>query len=140
MSEAAFALHPRLSADTAHVADLTLCAALLMNDARYPWLVLVPRRADLREIEDLSEADQHQLLREIHMASAAVRALCAPDRACEKLNVAALGNMVPQLHIHVIARRQDDPAWPGPVWGVGASEAYGGALDAAITQVRTALG
>jgi len=140
VSEAAFALHSRLSADTAHVADLPLCAALLMNDARYPWLVLVPRRADLREIEDLSETDQHQLLREIHMASAAVRVLCAPDRPCEKLNIAALGNMVPQLHIHVIARRQDDPAWPGPVWGVGPAEAYGDALEAAIARVRAELG
>jgi len=140
VSEAGFALHPKLGADTAHVVDLTLCVALLMNDARYPWLILVPRRADLREIEDLDEPDQHQLLREIHSASAAMRALCAPDRPCVKLNVAALGNMVPQLHMHVIARREDDPAWPGPVWGVGDAESYGETLGAAVARARSALG
>lgn len=136
---AGFTLHERLAADTAPIADLDLCAALLMNDARFPWIILVPRRAGLREIEGLSEADQHQLLREIHRASAAVRALCAVGRPCVKLNVAALGNMVPQLHIHVIARRADDPAWPGPVWGVGETEPYGGALAAAVETARAEL-
>ena len=115
-----FTLHPRLMADTLHVGDLPLCRVLLMNDATYPWLVLVPRRSELREIHDLDEADQHMLVGEISLASQKMQQHCQ----AEKMNVAALGNQVPQLHVHVIARFQDDPAWPGPVWGVMPARPY----------------
>ncbi len=91
------------------------------------------------EIEDLSEAEQHQLLKEIHAASAAVRALCAPDRPCRKLHIGALGSAVRQLHVHVVARREDDPAWPGPVWGAGKGEPYGEALEGVVAQAAAAL-
>ena len=120
MSESGFLLHPRLAADTSPVADLALCRVLLMNDARWPWLILVPRRADARELVDLSPADQHVLTDEIARASRALQSLFSP----EKLNVAALGNVVEQLHIHVIARYRIDPAWPAPVWGRGVVEPY----------------
>ena len=134
-----FVLHPKLAAAAAHVADLPLSAALLMNDARFPWIILVPRKPDLVEIEDLAEAEQHQLLKEIHAASAAVRALCEPDRPCRKLHIGALGSVVRQLHVHVVARREDDPAWPGPVWGAGTAEPYGDALERAVATAAGAL-
>lgn len=108
-----FKLHPRLAADTATVGDLPLCRLLLMNDAQYPWFILVPRRENAREIYLLEEPDQQQLLRESSLLS---RALMDAFSG-EKLNVAALGNMVPQLHLHYIVRYAGDPAWPGPVWG-----------------------
>ncbi len=135
-----FSLHPKLAAATAHVADLKLSAALLMDDARFPWILLVPRKPDLVEIEDLSEAEQHQLLREIHMASAAVRALCEPSRPNKKLHIGALGSAVRQLHVHVIARREDDPAWPGPVWGsAGKAEPYGDKRDDVVAAAARVL-
>jgi diadenosine tetraphosphate (Ap4A) HIT family hydrolase len=134
-----FTLHEKLAAATAHVADLPLSAALLMDDSRFPWILLVPRKPGLVEIEDLSEPDQHQLLREIHMASAAVRALCAPDRLCRKLHIGALGSVVRQLHVHVIARREDDPAWPGPVWGAGKGEPYGDQLADMVATAKKAI-
>lgn len=115
-----FALHPRLAADTVPVCDLDLCTVLLMNDARFPWLVLVPRREEAVEIIDLAEADRTLLMTEIARASEALRA-AAP---CDKLNVGALGNLVPQLHVHVVARVEGDAAWPGPVWGSGAAKPY----------------
>ncbi len=133
-----FKLDSRLEADSALVAPLGLSQARLMNDARFPWIVLIPTRAGLAELEDLAERDQHQLLREVHAASVAVRALADVNRRVTKLNVAALGNVVRQLHVHVIGRRDDDPAWPGPVWGVGAAEAYAD-LDAAVRRARSAL-
>ena len=108
-----FTLHPRLAADTFHLGDFPLCRVLLMNDAQYPWLVLVPRRADLREVHELSDADQQQLLRESSWVS---RQLDEALQA-EKMNVANLGNVVSQLHWHVVARFVDDPAWPAPIWG-----------------------
>ncbi len=136
-----FTLHPKLAGATAPVANLKLCAALLMDDARFPWILLVPRKPDLVEIEDLSEAEQHQLLREIHQASAAVRALCEPDRPCKKLHIGALGSAVRQLHVHVIARREDDGAWPGPVWGsAGKAEPYGDKRDDAVATAKAAFG
>lgn len=113
-----FALHPQLAADTVPVLDLDLCAVLLMDEVAWPWLVLVPRRPALREFMDLDAGGQQVLMDEIVRAQRALQSLYRPD----KLNVGALGNMVPQLHIHVIARRQDDPAWPGPVWGAKAKE------------------
>ncbi|HXS06843.1 MAG TPA: HIT domain-containing protein [Rhizomicrobium sp.] len=108
-----FALDPRLDADTDFVTDWPLCRVLLMGDARYPWLVLVPRRAGLVEIADLPPPDRAVLMEEIVRASEVLRSL--PGVA--KLNVGALGNVVRQLHVHVIARRPGDPAGAGPVWG-----------------------
>jgi diadenosine tetraphosphate (Ap4A) HIT family hydrolase len=115
-----FLLHPRLAADSLPVADLPLCRVLLMNDARFPWLVLVPRLAGAREIMDLPPADRLMLAEEADLAAAALRAHCAPD----KLNIAAIGNVVEQLHLHVVARYRSDPAWPGVVWGFGTTVVY----------------
>lgn len=106
-------LHAQLDADSHPVAALPLCEVRLMDDAHYPWLVLVPRVVGARELIDLPPAQQAQLLEEIGRASRALLQLFRPH----KLNVAALGNVVPQLHVHVIARQTDDPAWPSPVWG-----------------------
>lgn len=115
-----FSLDPRILADTIPVGDLELCSVLLMNDARYPWLLLVPRRAGVSEIVDLSDADAEALMREMRVATRAMLAVARPD----KVNVAALGNVVSQLHVHVIGRFRSDPAWPGPVWGVGERKPY----------------
>jgi diadenosine tetraphosphate (Ap4A) HIT family hydrolase len=120
MSAAGFVLDPRLAADTCPVTSLPLCDVLLMNDARYPWLILVPRQAGLVEIADLDDADQLALWREVNHAASALRRV-AP---CEKLNIAALGIIVRQLHVHVVARNEGDAAWPRPVWGHGAAEPY----------------
>jgi diadenosine tetraphosphate (Ap4A) HIT family hydrolase len=117
----AFTLHPQLAQDTVAIAELTLCRRLLNKDANYPWLVLVPRRPDLTEIIDLDSDAQMQLTTEIATVSHALRAITQ----CDKLNVAALGNMVPQLHVHVIARSKSDAAWPRPVWGVAPAVRYG---------------
>ncbi|HZY34617.1 MAG TPA: HIT family protein [Rhodanobacter sp.] len=121
MNAAGFALDPRLAADTRPVASLPLCDVLLMNDARYPWLILVPRRAGLVEITDLYADEQAVLWQEVNRAVAALRA-AAP---CDKLNLGALGNIVRQLHVHVVARVEGDAAWPGPVWGHGQAAARG---------------
>jgi diadenosine tetraphosphate (Ap4A) HIT family hydrolase len=115
-----FALDPQLEADTIPVTDLALSVARLMRDANYPWLILVPRRAGAIEIVDLDEPDQVTLMREIAAAS---RALKWTVR-CDKLNIAALGNIVPQLHVHVIARRRGDAAWPKPIWGAAPPAPY----------------
>jgi diadenosine tetraphosphate (Ap4A) HIT family hydrolase len=113
-------LHPRLAADCLRLGAFPLSELLLMNDARYPWYILVPRREGVREIFELAEADQAQLLRESsHLARAMVEAL-APD----KLNIAAIGNLVPQLHVHHVARFTGDAVWPAPVWGRGEAEPY----------------
>lgn len=117
---ASFDLDPRLAGDTVVVGDLPLCRVLLMRDARFAWLVLVPRHAGLVEVADLSEFDRARLWHEVDVAGAALRAV-AP---CDKLNIGALGNIVRQLHIHVVARTEHDAAWPGPVWGSGKAEAY----------------
>jgi diadenosine tetraphosphate (Ap4A) HIT family hydrolase len=113
-------LHPQLDQDSVAVADLPLSRLLLSRDANYPWLLLVPRRAGASEIIDLGTAEQVQLMTEIDMVSRALRAVTA----CDKLNVAAIGNVVPQLHIHIVARWRDDPAWPKPVWGTVPARAY----------------
>jgi diadenosine tetraphosphate (Ap4A) HIT family hydrolase len=113
-------LHPQLEGDTSPVGDLPLSRLLLANDANYPWLLLVPRRAGVSEIIDLADAEQVALAAEIARVCRALKAV-AP---CDKLNVAALGNVVPQLHVHVIARRRDDPAWPQPVWGAVRARDY----------------
>lgn len=116
-----FDLHPQLAADTLEVARWDCCRVLLMNDAAYPWLILVPQRPGLRDFHQLSVGDLALATAEIVRASQALERLFQPV----KINVAALGNMVPQLHIHVIARFEDDPAWPQPVWGVAPAEPYG---------------
>lgn len=115
-----FDLHPTLARDTVEVARLPLCRVLLMKDRRFPWLILVPERDSVKDIDELSPADRAVLIEEIAMASGALRQLFQPD----KLNVGALGNIVPQLHIHVVARFRTDAAWPGPVWSSGAAEPY----------------
>ena len=121
-----FVLDPAIEAASLALGDLPLCAARLMLDARFDWLVLIPRVAGAVEIEDLVEADRNRLTAEIVLAGTAVRAMgVARGRPMAKLNIGALGNITPQLHIHVVGRRPDDPAWPGPVWGFGASASYG---------------
>lgn len=115
-----FVLHPQLAQDSVVMGDFPLCRLLLANDAGYPWFILVPRRADIREIYQLTTADQRQLLRESsHLAEVLQRVYEA-----DKLNIAALGNMVPQLHLHHIVRYRSDPAWPKPVWGLFPSQPY----------------
>lgn len=117
---APFELHPRLASDTHRLAELDLCTLLLMNDARYPWCILVPRRAGVREVYELEAADRAQLLHE----SCALGAAMMRAFAGTKLNVAALGNVVPQLHVHHIVRFEHDAAWPAPVWGQHPSQPY----------------
>jgi diadenosine tetraphosphate (Ap4A) HIT family hydrolase len=120
MSESAWSLHPQLAADTVPVGDLALTRVLLANDANYPWLILVPRLPGLVDLIDLEENAQVQCLSEIAAAARALKAITE----CDKLNIAALGNQVPQLHVHVIARRHSDAAWPKPVWGAVKATAY----------------
>jgi diadenosine tetraphosphate (Ap4A) HIT family hydrolase len=120
MTRPEFILDARLQADTAPVISLDMCDVLLMNDARFPWLIVVPRETGLVEISDLGEHAQQRLWHEVNRAAAALRQV-AP---CDKLNIGALGNIVRQLHIHVVARREGDAAWPGPVWGQGRAEPY----------------
>ena len=115
-----YELDPQLATDTHPLATLALCELRLMDDANYPWLILVPRVAEARELTDLDAAQRHLLTDEIDLAARLLRNAFRPY----KLNVAALGNLVPQLHVHVIAREQDDPAWPAPVWGRVAARPY----------------
>ena len=132
-----FTLHSRLTADTLPVCEMSLCTVRLMNDARFPWLVLVPRQEELVEISDLAAAERAVLIEEIAVACEALRSV-AP---CDKLNVGALGNLVPQLHIHVVARVEGDAAWPSPVWGSGIAKPYDkGWADGLIHALRKALG
>lgn len=133
---AEFALHPKLEEDAIEVGDLSLCRVLLMNDARYPWLILVPRCAQASEIIDLEASDRGRLMEEIAIASEAMRSVFEP----EKLNIAALGNVVPQLHVHIVARYASDGAWPAPVWGVGSAEPYKtGQVHATLKSLREAF-
>ena len=120
MTVAIWSLHPQLALDTVPVGDLPLARVLLANDANYPWLILVPRLPGLVELIDLEANAQVQLLGEVAAAARALKAITE----CDKLNIAALGNQVPQLHVHVIARRRTDSAWPNPVWGFRAPVAY----------------
>lgn len=136
MSCGAFVLDPRLAADTRLVASLPLCDVRLMNDCRYAWLVLVPRRGDMIEIADLTDVDQTELWREVNFAGRTLRVV-AP---CDKLNLGALGNIVRQLHVHVVARCQGDAAWPGPVWGHGKPQPYAeAALHERVAALRDTL-
>ncbi|WP_159016060.1 HIT domain-containing protein [Cognatiluteimonas profundi] len=115
-----YALHPQLDADTHPLASFDLSDVRLMDDANYPWLVLVPRVPDARELIDLDLAQRHLLTDEVDRVSRVLRDAFRPF----KLNVAVLGNLVPQLHVHVIARQESDPAWPSPVWGRVAAKPY----------------
>jgi diadenosine tetraphosphate (Ap4A) HIT family hydrolase len=130
---AGFALHAQLAADTHPLLDLELSRVLLMDDARFPWLILVPRCDGARDWIDLAHAEQHRLLDEVGTCSLVLRAVARPD----KLNVAALGNVVPQLHVHVVARHTNDAAWPRPVWGIGERVPY--AAEALATRRRELL-
>ena len=131
-----FRLHERLAADTSFLADWGLSRLLLMNDARYPWLILVPRRIGLSEIHELKHAERMVLIEEINRASLGLKTIAN----AVKVNVGALGNLVPQLHVHVVARKLGDAAWPGPVWGNGQAVAYEqGVKDALIAQLRGKL-
>jgi diadenosine tetraphosphate (Ap4A) HIT family hydrolase len=123
-----FVLHPRLASDTSFVADWPLCRVLLMEDARYFWLVLVPRRDSVSEITELSPEDRAALMEEAARAGRIIK-------GDGKLNIGALGNLVPQLHLHVLARHPGDPAWPGPVWGHSPAVAY----DVVARAARIAL-
>ena len=116
-----FHLDPRLDADTLPVMELGLCSLRLMNDRRWPWLILVPRIAGACELHDLPDADRDQITRETIMAGRVLSQVTG----CEKINTAAIGNIVRQLHVHVIARSDGDANWPGPVWGFGTREPYG---------------
>lgn len=118
--ELEFSLDPQLKADTVHLGDFPLSHLLLMNDSNYPWFILVPRRAGVTEIYHLGEKDRYQLMRE----SAALAENLADLFAARKMNVANLGNVVAQLHVHVIVRKENDPAWPGPVWGKVPAKLY----------------
>lgn len=115
-----FTLDPKLEADTEPVHSLPLSDLRLMNDARFAWLIMVPRRANMADLVDLDPTDRAQLIEEIAFVSSALKAVTG----CDKLNVANLGNAVRQLHIHVIARFTTDQAWPGPVWGFGEAVDY----------------
>ncbi|KJV09640.1 hypothetical protein VZ95_10190 [Elstera litoralis] len=131
-TEGGFSLDSRLAQDTAPVAALPLSTLLLMKDARFPWLILVPRRAGAVEILDLAPADRARLWAEISQCAEVLRAVTAPL----KLNIGALGNIVRQLHIHIVARTEGDAAWPGPVWGSGAAVHY---EDAALARLLAKL-
>jgi diadenosine tetraphosphate (Ap4A) HIT family hydrolase len=133
---ATFELHATLAADTVEVERWDLCHVLLMKDANYPWLILVPARWGLRDFHELEPHELSIMTAEIVRACKTLETLFDPV----KLNVAALGNQVPQLHVHVIARREDDPAWPKPVWGAAAARSYDdAALSTRIAQLREAF-
>jgi diadenosine tetraphosphate (Ap4A) HIT family hydrolase len=136
MSEAAWSLHPQLDADTSPIGDLPLSRVLAINDADYRWLILVPRRSGVTEIFDLGD-DAARLMREIVQVSQ-----CLKDVThCDKINVGAIGNVVPQLHVHIVARRKNDPLWPKPIWGVGPPRADDvAAFTRFMASIRAALG
>ena len=128
-----FELDPRLAADSHWVADGPLCQLRLMDDSRFPWLVLVPRVAGAVEWFDLGQSDQHSMLKEVGRAARLLRELSG----CDKINLGALGNIVRQLHVHVVARSPADAAWPGPVWGSGEAKRFSaGALESRLAQLR----
>jgi diadenosine tetraphosphate (Ap4A) HIT family hydrolase len=132
----AWALHPQLARDTVPLGDLALSRVLIIKDANYPWLLLVPRRPDITEIIDLDGVEQAQLMVEIDRTARALKTVTE----CDKLNIAALGNAVPQLHVHIIARRKTDEAWPKPVWGAVPPLAHdAAALDQFMNVMRAKL-
>lgn len=131
-----FVLDTRLANDTVFVCDWALSGVYRMNERRYPWIVLVPRRAGVVEPFDLGAGDQALLWREVMQASAVLKR----EAKCRKVNVGALGNIVSQLHVHIVARDEGDPAWPGPVWGHSAAERFEAtALSAEVARWRGLL-
>lgn len=130
-----FSLHPRLEADTTVLGDFPLCRVLLSKEALGPWVILVPRKAELREIHHLPQEEQFQLMRE----SSAVAGLLETQFQADKINVGALGNLVPQLHLHHIARFKEDIAWPGPVWGNTDGTQRSDAVQQALAEELQAL-
>lgn len=130
-----FELDPVLAADSLELVSFELSDVRLMNDERFPWLILVPRREAVVEILDLNPADQNLLWTEIRAAAEALKKACRPD----KLNIGALGNQVSQLHVHVIARFRSDEAWPAPVWGAGRARRYGGERAELLRRLEAAL-
>ncbi len=131
-----FELDPQLQADTYRLGSWPLCEVLLSKDANYPWCILVPRREDMREVHHLSMEDRQQLLKESCHLAELMTSLFSPD----KMNVAALGNVVPQLHVHHIVRYENDLAWPGPVWGAHPSASYSDAdREERLTRLRGVL-
>lgn len=133
---AGFTLDARLEADTEPLQWLTLCELRIMNDRRWPWVILVPQRRDIFELHDLTPLDQAMLTFEANLVAEALKSVTR----CDKINTGALGNVVRQLHIHVVARSHGDPGWPGPVWGYGVREAYNRPdIHGLIDRIRTAL-
>lgn len=131
-----FSLDPRLESDTVSVLKLKLCRVQLMRDKTVPWIVLVPERSGISEIHELSKEDRIELVEEITLASRAMEKAYGPD----KINVGALGNIVKQLHVHVVGRFENDRAWPGPVWGAPGAEPYSDAeLKDALAKVSGAF-
>ena len=131
-----WSLHPQLAQDTVPIGDLALARVLLAKDANFPWLILVPRRPGLIELIELEENAQVPLLSEVAAAARALKSITE----CDKLNIAALGNQVAQLHVHVIARRHSDAAWPKSVWGAAPPTAYSPTIrDGLIGALRRAL-
>jgi diadenosine tetraphosphate (Ap4A) HIT family hydrolase len=136
MSATGWSLHSQLAADTVPVCDLALSRLLVMKDANFPWLILVPRRAGVSEIIDLG-AEQSVVMDEISRVSRALK----DETRCDKLNVAAIGNVVPQLHIHIVARRKDDAVWPKPVWGALPRREYAAdVMERLVEAIRRRVG
>ena len=137
-----FEIDPAFLATSHPLGDLALSHVRLQADARFPWIVLIPRREGARELEDLAAGERDVLMDEILQAGGAVRAIAdVLGQPAAKLNIGQLGNITAQLHVHVIARRPEDPAWPAPVWGFGVAEPYSDiALEAAMAAARRALG
>lgn len=132
-SNSDWSLHPQLGRDTINIGDLPLSRVLVINDANYPWLLLVPRRPQVNEITDLDEVEQAQLMTELTRVARALKVVTD----CTKLNIAVLGNVMPQLHVHVIARQEGDAAWPRPVWGVVPAVPYDkAALEPFVSALR----
>ena len=135
-----FVLHPRLMADTAVIVDWSLSRVLLMNDKRFPWIVLVPRRPNVVELFDLDETSRIQLTTEIARAAERLKVWARTQGGADKINVGMIGNLVPQLHVHVVARKKGDAVWPSTVWGTGQAEHYGAAeLMRVVGEIRDAL-
>src|SRR5262245_22956759 len=132
-ASAGWSLDSQLERDSVPVGDMPLCHVLLINDANYPWLLLVPRRSGIIEITELDYIEQAQLMSEIIQASRSLKAITS----CDKINIAALGNVVPQLHVHVVARSRGDAAWPKPVWGAAPARSYEqSAMDKLLVPLR----
>jgi len=137
VSSANFTLHPQLAADTIPIGDLPLCRVLLMNNRHFPWLILVPMREGLRELFDLSDADYPAVMEEVRDTAKKFAGLTN----AHKMNIAALGNIVPQLHIHIIARHTHDAAWPNPVWNTSVKPEFyaSNALSHMLKKVKECL-